>query len=107
LVKAKEAQLVMKTAGYLWLEARAGVTTLAEWDLVQEETGVWTGGVPGGAMGSATVQERVQCAMELGAFTFGAAVMVNLTFGCAMGDTTLGDVGRLKLTFFGVDSTLG
>jgi hypothetical protein len=38
------------------------------------------------------VQERVRCAMEVGASTFGDAARVNLTVGCAMGDTTLGDV---------------
>ncbi len=40
LVKAKEAQWVMKATGYLRLEARAGVIAWAEWDLVWEETGV-------------------------------------------------------------------
>jgi hypothetical protein len=44
-------------------------------------------------MGSAAVQERVQCAMEVGATTLRVAARVNLTFGCAMGDATLGDVG--------------
>jgi hypothetical protein len=37
---AKEAQWVMKADGHLQLEARAGVTDCAVWDLVQEETGV-------------------------------------------------------------------
>ncbi len=32
--------------------------------------------------------------MEVGASTLGDAVRVNLTLGCAMGDATLGDVGR-------------
>jgi hypothetical protein len=40
MVNAKEALWVMTTAGYLRLAARAGVTAWAEWDLVQEETGV-------------------------------------------------------------------
>jgi hypothetical protein len=40
MVQAKEAQWVMKADRYLWLEARAGVMNCAEWDLVQEETGV-------------------------------------------------------------------
>ncbi len=40
LVQAEEAQWVMKADGYLRLEAQAGVTDCAEWDLVQEETGV-------------------------------------------------------------------
>ncbi len=34
MVKAKEAQWVMKAAGYLWLEAQAGVMAWGEWDLV-------------------------------------------------------------------------
>ncbi len=40
MVQAEEAQWVMKADGYLQLEARAGVTGSAVWDLVQEETGV-------------------------------------------------------------------
>ena len=32
--------------------------------------------------------------MEVGASTLGDAARVNLTVGCAMGDATLGDVGR-------------
>jgi hypothetical protein len=40
MVQAEEAQWVMKADGYLWLEAQAGVTDCAMWDLVQEETGV-------------------------------------------------------------------
>jgi hypothetical protein len=40
MVQAEEAQWVMKTDGYLRLEAQAGVTDCAVWDLVQEETGV-------------------------------------------------------------------
>jgi hypothetical protein len=32
--------------------------------------------------------------MEFGFSTFGDVVRVNLTFGCGMGDTTLGDVGH-------------
>ncbi len=40
MVKAKEAQWVMKAARYLQLAARAGVRVWAEWDLVREETGV-------------------------------------------------------------------
>jgi hypothetical protein len=40
MVQAEEAQWVMKADGYLRLEARAGVTDYAVWDLVQEETGV-------------------------------------------------------------------
>ncbi len=40
MVQAKEAQCVMKADGYLWLEAQGGVSACAEWDLVQEETGV-------------------------------------------------------------------
>jgi hypothetical protein len=41
MVQAEEAQWVMKAAdGYLRLEAWAGVTDCAVWDLVQEETGV-------------------------------------------------------------------
>jgi hypothetical protein len=39
-VQAEEAQWVMKADGYLLLEARAGVTDSAVWDLVREETGV-------------------------------------------------------------------
>ncbi len=38
MVQAEEAQWVMKADGYLQLEAWAGVTDCAEWDLVQEET---------------------------------------------------------------------
>jgi hypothetical protein len=45
-------------------------------------------------MGSAAVREQVRCAMEVGASTLGVAVRVNLSFGCTMGDATLGDVGR-------------
>ncbi len=74
---------------------------------MKEETGVQTGGVALGAIGSAAVQEHVQCAMEVGASPLGAAVRMNLTFGCAIGDAILRDVGRLKLTFLGVHSTLG
>jgi hypothetical protein len=44
-------------------------------------------------MWSAAVQEQVQCAIEMGASTLGVAARVNLTFGCAVGDATLGDVG--------------
>ncbi len=40
VVQAKEAQWVMKADGYLGLEAQAGVMDWAEWDLMQEETGV-------------------------------------------------------------------
>ncbi len=40
MVQAEEAQWVMKADGYLWLEARVGVTDCAVWDLVREETGV-------------------------------------------------------------------
>ena len=40
MVQAEEAQWVMKEDGYLRLEARAGVTNCAVWDLVREETGV-------------------------------------------------------------------
>ncbi len=40
MVQAEEAQWAMKADGYLRLEARAGVTDSAVWDLVQEETGV-------------------------------------------------------------------
>ncbi len=40
MVQAEEAQWVMKADGYLRLEAWAGVTNCAVWDLVQEETGV-------------------------------------------------------------------
>ncbi len=40
MVKAKEAQWVMKAAGYLRLAAQAEVTVWAKWNLVQEETGV-------------------------------------------------------------------
>jgi hypothetical protein len=40
MMQANEAQWVMKADGYLWLEAWAGVTDWAEWDLVQGETGV-------------------------------------------------------------------
>jgi hypothetical protein len=97
----------MKAVGYLRLDARAAVRTLAEMDLVWEGTAVQTGGVAGGTMGSLAVRERVLCTMEVGTTTLGAAVRVNWTFGCAMGDTTLGDVGRVKLTFLGVVSTLG
>jgi hypothetical protein len=50
----------MKTGGYLWLEVRARVTDWAEWDLVQEETGVCLRGVANGKMGSVSVQEQVQ-----------------------------------------------
>ncbi len=41
MVQAEEAQWVMKADEYLRLEAWAGVTDCALWDLVQEETGVW------------------------------------------------------------------
>jgi hypothetical protein len=40
MVQAKEAQWVMKADGYLQLEAWAGVTICAVWDLEREETGV-------------------------------------------------------------------
>jgi hypothetical protein len=40
MVKAEEAQCVMKADGYLRLEAQAGVMDSAVWDLMQEETGV-------------------------------------------------------------------
>ncbi len=40
MVQAEEAQWVIKADGYLQLEAWAGVTDCAVWDLVQEETGV-------------------------------------------------------------------
>ncbi len=40
IVQAEGAQWIMKADEYLWLEARAGVTNCAVWDLVQEETGV-------------------------------------------------------------------
>ncbi len=40
MVQAMEAQWVMKADGYLQLEAQAGVTNWAVWDLVREETGV-------------------------------------------------------------------
>ena len=40
MVQAKDAQWAMKADEYLRLEARAGVTDCAEWDMVQEETGV-------------------------------------------------------------------
>jgi hypothetical protein len=40
MVQAKESQWVMKADGHLRLEAQAGVTVWAEWDLVREETGV-------------------------------------------------------------------
>jgi hypothetical protein len=40
MVQAEEAQRVMKADEYLRLEAQAGVTDCAMWDLVQEETGV-------------------------------------------------------------------
>ncbi len=66
-----------------------------------------TGRVASGTMSSAVVPEHEPCAMEVGASTLGAGMRANLTFGCAMGDTTFGDVGRLKLTFLGVCSTLG
>jgi hypothetical protein len=39
-VQAEKAQWIMKADGYLRLEAQAGVTDWALWDLVQEETGV-------------------------------------------------------------------
>jgi hypothetical protein len=32
--------------------------------------------------------------MEVGYSTLGDAARVNLTFGCGMGDATLGDMGR-------------
>ncbi len=37
--------------------------------------------------------EQVRCAMEVGASTLGVTVRVYMTFGCAMVDATLGDVG--------------
>jgi hypothetical protein len=40
MVQGEEAQWVMKADGYLRLEAWAGMTDWAEWDLVQEEIGV-------------------------------------------------------------------
>jgi hypothetical protein len=40
MLQAEEAPWVMNAAGYLRLEAQAGVTDCAVWDLVQEETGV-------------------------------------------------------------------
>ncbi len=40
MVQAEEAHWVMKADGYLRLEAWAGVTDCAVWDLVREETGV-------------------------------------------------------------------
>ncbi len=43
---------------------------------------------------SAIMQEQVQCAMEVGVSTLRDAARVNLTLGCAMGDTIFGDVGR-------------
>jgi hypothetical protein len=49
----------MKADGYSRLEAQAGVTDCAVWDLVQEETGVWLRGVATGELLSAVVQERV------------------------------------------------
>jgi hypothetical protein len=49
----------MKAGGYLRLEARAGVTDWAEWDLVREETGVCLRGVANGKMVSVVVRERV------------------------------------------------
>jgi hypothetical protein len=42
----------------LRLEARAGVTALAEWDLVHKEIGVQIRGVAGGAMGSTAVAKK-------------------------------------------------
>ncbi len=59
MVQAKEAHWLMKADGYLRLEARAGVTDKAKWDLVQEETGVCLRGVANGKMGSVVVQEQV------------------------------------------------
>jgi hypothetical protein len=96
-----------QAAGYLRLEVHAGVTALAEWDLVREEICMQTRGVAGGTMGSAAVREHVHSAMEVGATTLGAVVRVNWSFCCAMGDTTLGDLGLVKLTFLGVVSILG
>ncbi len=60
MVQTKKAQQLMKADGYLWLEARAGVKDWAEWDLVQEETGVCLRGVANGKMGSVVVREQVQ-----------------------------------------------
>jgi hypothetical protein len=40
MVKAKEAQWVMKADEHLHLEAWVGVMAWVEWNLVQEETGV-------------------------------------------------------------------
>ncbi len=40
MVKAEEAQWVIKAAGYLRLEAQAGVMAWVECDLVWEEIGV-------------------------------------------------------------------
>jgi hypothetical protein len=50
-------------------------------------------GVANGKILSAVVQERVQCAMEVGVSTLGDVARVNLTLGCGTGDATLGDVG--------------
>ena len=60
LVQAEEAQWVLKADGYLWLEALAGLTDCAVWDLVQEETGVCLSGVANGEMASVAVQEHAQ-----------------------------------------------
>jgi hypothetical protein len=50
----------MKASGYLQLEVQAGVKDWAEWDLVQEETGVCLSGVANGEMASVAVQEHAQ-----------------------------------------------
>ncbi len=60
MVQAEEAQWLMKADGYLQLEARAGVMDWAEWDLVQDETGVCLRGVANWKMGSVVVREQVQ-----------------------------------------------
>jgi hypothetical protein len=82
--------LLMKVPGYWWLAARAGVTALAEWDLVRKEIGERMGGVASGAMGLTGVQECVRCAIEVGASTLGAEGRMNLSFGCAIGAATVG-----------------
>jgi hypothetical protein len=40
MVQAEKAQWAMKAEGYLRLEAWAGVTDCAVWDLVRKENGV-------------------------------------------------------------------
>ncbi len=71
---------------------------------MREEIDAWAGRDVGGVGGD---QERVQCAMGVGAATLGSGVRVKLTFGCAMGAATLGAGGSLKLTLLGVWLTLG